>query len=78
MLEFVEVDPTVIGTEKFEEIQDPEEMEKMVAALAVDKSKLRALHGTAVLSRYPIREAKLLPFEHAAYDWYSGEKKSHH
>ena len=68
------MDPTILGTEKFEEIQDPQERAKMVAALAPDQSKLHALHGSAVLSRYPIREAKLVPFEHQSYDWYSGEK----
>ena len=74
-VEFVEVDPTILGTEKFEEIQDPQKRAKMIAALAPDQSKLRALHGSAVLSRYPIREAKLVPFEHPAYDWYNGEKR---
>lgn len=72
--EFAEVDPTFLGTETFEEIKDPERRARLVAALAPDKSKLRALHGSAVLSRYPIREAKLVPFEHEAYDWYTGEK----
>jgi len=37
---------------------------------------LRALHGTAVLSRYPILEARLEPFPTAGYDWYGGEKKA--
>jgi endonuclease/exonuclease/phosphatase family metal-dependent hydrolase len=73
-VEFVEVDPTLLGTEKFQEVKDPENRAKLVAAISVDKAKLRALHGTAVLSRYPIREARLVPFEHPAYDWYSGEK----
>ncbi len=72
--EFVEVDPTILGTETFQEIQGPEDRAKMVAALAPDKSKLHALHGSAVLSRYPISGAKLVPFEHPAYDWYAGEK----
>ena len=40
----------------------------------VDTDRLRALHGTAILSRYPIREAQLRPFEHRAYDWFGEER----
>ena len=74
-VEFVEVDPVILGTEKFEEVSDPQERAKMQEAVAVDKSRLRALHGTAVLSRYPIRGVTLVPFEHKSYDWYGGEQK---
>jgi endonuclease/exonuclease/phosphatase family metal-dependent hydrolase len=73
-VEFVEVDPMILGAEKFQEVEDPKEKARLLAAVAVDQRKLHALHGTAVLSRYPIREARLVPFEHPAYDWYSGEK----
>ena len=73
-VEFVEVDPMLLGIEKFKEVQDPQERAKMVAAIAVDQQKLHALHGNAVLSRYPIREVQLVPFEHSAYDWYHGEQ----
>src|SRR5438270_10423879 len=60
-VEFVEVDPMILGTEAFDEIEDSQERAKMVAALAPDKSRLHALHGSAVLSRYPIRAARLVP-----------------
>jgi hypothetical protein len=36
---------------------------------AVDKDRLRALHGNAVLSRYPIRSARLVPFT-IGCDWF--------
>jgi endonuclease/exonuclease/phosphatase family metal-dependent hydrolase len=74
-VEFVEVDPMILGTEKFEEVDDPQERAKMVEAISTDHEKVRALHGSAVLSRYPIREAKLVPFDEKAYDWYAGEQK---
>src|SRR2546430_13218839 len=32
------------------------------------------MHGTAVLSRYPIRKASLRPLS-VCYDWYASEKK---
>jgi hypothetical protein len=34
---------------------------------------VRALHGNAVLSRYPIQEARLVPFK-AGYDWFKETK----
>jgi exonuclease III len=72
-IEFVEVDPINLGTEDFEGIEDAGEREKLVAEIQVDKAKLRGLHGTAILSRYPIREARLVPFETVGYDWFAGE-----
>ena len=39
----------------------------------VDKARLRALHGNAVLSRYPIRSAQLVPFT-VGYDWFTESK----
>jgi Endonuclease/Exonuclease/phosphatase family len=40
---------------------------------AVDKERLRALHGNAVLSRYPIRSARLVPYT-IGYDWFKESK----
>ncbi|RMG51083.1 MAG: hypothetical protein D6723_11195 [Acidobacteria bacterium] len=37
--------------------------------------RLRGLHGNAVLSRYPIRNARVLRFAHQGYDWYAQEKE---
>lgn len=74
-IEFVEVDPINLGTEDFEGIEEAGEREKLVAEIQVDKAKLRGLHGTAILSRYPIREARLVPFETVGYDWFAGEHK---
>jgi endonuclease/exonuclease/phosphatase family metal-dependent hydrolase len=73
-VEFVEVDPMILGTEQFQEVKNPEERAKLLKAITVDKSRIRALHGTAVLSRYPIRDVKAQPFDHQGYDWYHGEQ----
>ncbi len=73
-VEFVEIDPINLGTEKFEQLEDEDERKRLVADIQVDKERLRALHGTAILSRYPIREAKLEPFSKQGYDWYQTEK----
>jgi endonuclease/exonuclease/phosphatase family metal-dependent hydrolase len=74
-VEFVEVDPITLGTETLPEIEDPEERRQLLAEIHVDKARLTVLHGTVVLSRYPIREALLKPFQTVGYDWYAGEKK---
>ena len=73
-LEFVEIDPVVLGTEKYQYIEDPEQREDLVEEVTeVDKERLRALHGTAILTRYPIKEAAVRPFENQPYDWYREE-----
>jgi endonuclease/exonuclease/phosphatase family metal-dependent hydrolase len=74
-VEFIEIDPITLGAEQFEEIEDEAERKHLVADLEVDKDRLKALHGTAILSRYPIAEARLRPFELQGYDWFNGEKQ---
>src|SRR5262249_3927550 len=72
-VEFVEIDPVSLGTEEFEEAK-PEDRDELRRQIAVDKTRLRALHGTAVLSRYPIKQAKFQPLL-KAHDWNNEKKK---
>ena len=72
--EFIEIDPVVLGLEDFHDVEDEEERKKLLELTRVDKERLRAVHGTAILSRYPIRDASLRPFEMRAYDWYRKEQ----
>ena len=74
-VEFVEVDPITLGTEKFLWVEDEDERREWVEQVQTDRTRLLALHGTAVLSRYPILEAELVPFEFQGYDWFQGEKQ---
>jgi hypothetical protein len=74
-VEFVEVDPKILGTQSFANVENPDERKELDDLFSVDKSRLLGLHGTAILSRYPLRDVKLVPFEYQAYDWYNGEKK---
>jgi len=74
-VEFVEVDPKILGTQSFADVKDEAERKELDDLFSVDRSRLRGLHGTAILSRYPLRDVKLVPFERQAYDWYNGEKK---
>ncbi|MGC1294537.1 MAG: endonuclease/exonuclease/phosphatase family protein, partial [Alloacidobacterium sp.] len=74
-VEFVEVDPKVLGTQSFAAVENETERKELDELFSTDKSRLLALHGNAILSRYPLRDVKLVPFSYQAYDWYNGEKK---
>jgi endonuclease/exonuclease/phosphatase family metal-dependent hydrolase len=74
-VEFVEVDPKVLGTQSFANVENKAEREELEKLFSTDKTRLLGLHGTAILSRYPLRDVKLVPFKYQAYDWYNGEKK---
>ena len=73
-VEFVEVDPLTIGTETFEGETSTDKAE-MVRHITVDKSRTLGLHGTAILSRFPLRNVRLIPYVHQGHDWYAEEKK---
>lgn len=72
-VEFVEVDPLSVGTETFEGETSSDKAE-MVRNVTVDKSRTLGLHGTAILSRFPLRNVRLVPFVNQGHDWYADEK----
>ncbi len=74
-VEFVEVDPKILGTQSFAKVENETERKELEDLFSVDKTRLLGLHGSAILSRYPLRDVKLVPFQYQAYDWYNGEKK---
>jgi endonuclease/exonuclease/phosphatase family metal-dependent hydrolase len=74
-VEFVEVDPKILGTQSFTNVANEGERKELDELFSTDKTRLLGLHGTAILSRYPLRDVKLVPFKYQAYDWYNGEKK---
>jgi len=74
-VEFIEVDPKVLGQQSFANVKNKAERKKLEDLYSVDKDRVLGLHGTAILSRYPLRDVKLVPFKYQAYDWYNGEKK---
>jgi endonuclease/exonuclease/phosphatase family metal-dependent hydrolase len=55
-------------------MDDKTAQEDIQKSFDVDKSRYLGMHGTAVLSRYPIRQAMLRPLP-VCYDWYTQEKK---
>ena len=74
-VEFVEVDPIALGTEEFEEVSE-EDRAKLKTQITVDKSRYRGLHGSALLSRFPLENVRLQPFEQQPHDWYKAERES--
>jgi endonuclease/exonuclease/phosphatase family metal-dependent hydrolase len=72
-VEFLELDPLNLGLEKVQ-VEDPEAQADIQKSFDVDKSRYLGMHGTAVLSRYPVRKAVLRPLP-VCYDWYASEKK---
>jgi len=72
-VEFLEVDPLNLGIEKVN-LEDQAEQAEIQKSFDPDKSRYLGLHGTAVLSRYPIRKATIRSLP-VCYDWFNGEKK---
>jgi endonuclease/exonuclease/phosphatase family metal-dependent hydrolase len=73
-VEFVEVDPLTLGTETFDG-EVAEDRAELVGNLAADRQRTHGLHGTAILSRYPLKNVRLVRFRHQGHDWYADEKK---
>ncbi len=72
-VEFLEIDPKQLGIDKFDDGETKDEQQQLQQVFAVDKDRLRGMHGNAVLSRYPIRNARLVPFT-VGYDWFKESK----
>ncbi len=72
-VEFVEVDPLNLGIETLEG-ETSESKDEMLRNLAVDKSRTLGLHGTAILSRFPLRDVRIVRFVNQGHDWYAEEK----
>jgi len=72
-VEFLEIDPLNLGLEQVK-MDDKTAQADIQKSFEPDKSRYLGMHGTAVLSRYPIRKATIhsLP---VCYDWFLSEKK---
>ena len=73
-VEFVEVDPLTLGIETLEGETSSDKAE-ILKNIAVDKSRTLGLHGTAILSRFPLRDVRVVRFANQGHDWYVNEKK---
>lgn len=72
--EFAEVEPYQLGIKKFTEQErtylEPQTLEQLDN---IDKEKFKGLHGTAILTKYPILNAKIIRLPDC-YDWYKEEQ----
>ncbi|HWO31451.1 MAG TPA: endonuclease/exonuclease/phosphatase family protein [Candidatus Acidoferrum sp.] len=73
-VEFLEIDPLNLGLEQVK-MADKDAQADIQKSFEPDKSRYLGLHGTAVLSRYPIRKATIRSLP-VCYDWFLGEKKA--
>jgi endonuclease/exonuclease/phosphatase family metal-dependent hydrolase len=72
-VEFVEVDRLDdLGLEKVE-LEDPALTQQMRDELKPDPARYLGLHGNAILSRYPIQNARIMRLP-VCHDWYKAEK----
>jgi endonuclease/exonuclease/phosphatase family metal-dependent hydrolase len=72
-VEFLEIDAKQLGLDTFDDGETSQEQADLQDVFRVDKTRLRAMHGNAVLSRYPIAGARLVPFT-VGYDWFQESK----
>jgi endonuclease/exonuclease/phosphatase family metal-dependent hydrolase len=72
-VEFVELNRLYMAEKKLDQVRD-EIKPHTDAAFALDPARFRGLEGTAILSRYPIVDARLIRLPEC-YDWYHGEIK---
>jgi len=74
-VEFVEVDPVFdLGTEQLH-LPDAQQDQRLQQDLQVDRQRYHGLHGTAILSRYPLDHARIVRLP-VCYDWYAKEYKA--
>ena len=86
-VEFVEVDPITMGLDEQVVLREVEEayaepgesraemIAHVRAIMKPDPARYRGLHGTAILSRYPLENVRLVPFKFQGHDWYADEKR---
>lgn len=71
-VEFLEVDKLYLGDEDIDLTDDKQEAE-IRESLRPDKERYLGMHGTALLSRYPILSARIHRLRRC-YDWFGKEK----
>lgn len=70
-VEFIELSPVYLN-DTYTNRGDRTEISNLSS---LDETKYLGLHGTAILSRFPLENVRLVPFKNQAYDWFGSEKK---
>jgi endonuclease/exonuclease/phosphatase family metal-dependent hydrolase len=71
-VEFVEVDPIFDLNSEEVHLPDTQQDLRLQQDLHVDREKYHGLHGTAILSRYPLHNVRIFRLP-VCYDWYATE-----
>lgn len=86
-VEFVEVDPVTMGIDDQVVLREVKEtyadtveskaemINHVKRVMKPDPARYRGLHGTAILSRYPLENVRVVPFKFQGHDWYADEKR---
>ena len=86
-VEFIEVDPITMGIDQHLVVQEVEEtyadrsqdkqelLDCIHRIMKPDPKRYKGLHGNAILSRYPLSNVRVVPFNYQGHDWYADEKK---
>ena len=77
-VEFAEVDPLKLGTDQLtaEDVgNDKELQQELNGELKSDPARYKGLHGSAILSRYPISNVSVLRLP-LCHDWFADEVRS--
>jgi endonuclease/exonuclease/phosphatase family metal-dependent hydrolase len=74
-VEFVELNPPATGAESIKNQAPAGDETKLAGVSEREKDRYEGLHGTAILSRFPIKRAALVPLTYRPYDWYKEEKR---
>ncbi len=70
-VQFVELSPVALGL-----VEPKDRLEKeALDFIRVDPTRYKGLHGTAILSRFPIENVRAEQLEFQPYDWFVAEKK---
>ena len=71
-VEFLEVDPIFDLNSEEVHLPDAQQDQRLQTDLHVDRDKYHGLHGTAILSRYPLHNVRIFRLP-VCYDWYATE-----
>ena len=71
-VEFVELSPVHLSELPPSSDNDENDVSKIIK---VDPALYKGLTGTAILSRFPLENVRLVPFVAQSYDWYKSEKQ---
>jgi len=74
-LQYLEVDPIYLGIGD-DHLKNKDALRSAASVQAGEEPKYHGAFGNAVLSRYPIKQAKVIPLKGKGYDWYGEESES--